>query len=235
MDQPAEHHEFIGKRRGDVAEEPQHVPGLAERVGDDAAGDHRSDRMQAIFERSPPRRNCRHPRAAPRTGPRCHRLLAVRALPSASTRSTESRLSSASACFPISQPSPPPSVRPPMPVVETTPPVVARPCSCVSRLNWPHVEPPCARRFGLRIDVNAGHRRQVDHQAAVDRRAPRDVVTAAANRDFELLLARQLDRVDDVGSRRGNARSAPAACRSGHYGSSWPDRSPGWSPAGAAP
>ncbi len=32
-----------------------------------------------------------------------------------------------------------------MPVVETTPPVVARPWSWVSRLNSPHVTPPCAR------------------------------------------------------------------------------------------
>src|SRR6266545_4585062 len=72
-------------------------------------------------------------------------LLAVRILPSARTRSTERRLSRARACLPMSQPRPPPSVRPAMPVVETTPPVVARPWSCVSRLNSFHVRPPCAR------------------------------------------------------------------------------------------
>ena len=47
--------------------------------------------------------------------------------------------------------------------------------------------------------MNAFHRRQVDHHAAVDRRAPGDIVAAAAHGDLELLLARQFDRVDDVG------------------------------------
>ena len=48
-------------------------------------------------------------------------------LPSAVTSSTPTRLSDASPCFAISQPSPPPSVSPAMPVVEIAPPVVARP------------------------------------------------------------------------------------------------------------
>src|SRR5205807_8770665 len=51
----------------------------------------------------------------------------------------------------------------------------------------------------LRVYANPGHRRQVDHHAAVDRRAPGDIVAAAAHGDLELLLARQFDRVDDVG------------------------------------
>ena len=81
---------------------------------------------------------------------------------------------------------PPPSVSPAMPVVETAPPVTARPCSCVSRSRSPQVAPPCARTVRpTRVDVNTLHPRQVDHQAAFDHGAPRDIVPAAANRDFQ--------------------------------------------------
>ena len=52
---------------------------------------------------------------------------------------------------------------------------------------------------GLRIDVNALHERKVDHHAAVDRGAPRDVLTASPDGDFELLIARHLNGIDDVG------------------------------------
>jgi hypothetical protein len=82
-----------------------------------------------------------------------------------------------------------------MPVVEITPPVAARPWSWVSRLNRFQVRPPCARA----VDADAGHWRQVDHHAAVDRRQPGHIVTAAADGDFELLLAGETDRIDDVG------------------------------------
>ena len=51
----------------------------------------------------------------------------IRTWPSAVTTSTCVTLSIASPCLPISQPSPPPSVRPATPVVDTTPPVVACP------------------------------------------------------------------------------------------------------------
>src|SRR5215475_2029050 len=44
----------------------------------------------------------------------------------------------------MSQPRPPPSVRPAIPVVETRPPVVARPKACVSRSNSPQVTPASA-------------------------------------------------------------------------------------------
>ena len=53
--------------------------------------------------------------------------LALMILPSAVTISADARLSSARPCLLMSQPSPPPSVRPAMPVVDTTPPVVASP------------------------------------------------------------------------------------------------------------
>ena len=96
-----------------------------------------------------------------------------------------------------------------MPVVETTPPVTARPCSCVSRLNSPQVTPPCARTVRLWIDVNALHRRQVDHQPAIDGRAPCHVVTAATNRHLEAELAREIDGIDDV----GHAAASGNQCR----------------------
>ena len=51
---------------------------------------------------------------------------------------------------------------------------------------------------GLRIDMNTGHRRQVDHHAAVGRRAPRHIVAATANGDLEVQVARQLHGIDDV-------------------------------------
>jgi hypothetical protein len=53
---------------------------------------------------------------------------------------------------------------------------------------------------GARGDVhqNALHRRQVDHHARVDRRAARDVVAAAADRDLEAQRSRQGHGIDDV-------------------------------------
>ena len=61
-------------------------------------------------------------------------------------------------------------------------------------------EPPLrAGGAGLRIDVNALHERQVDHQAVVDRGATRDVVAASPDGDLELLIARQLHGISDVG------------------------------------
>ncbi len=50
-----------------------------------------------------------------------------------------------------------------------------------------------------RIDVDAFHRRQIDHHAAIDGRPSGHVVTAAADGDFEIERTRQLDRVSDVG------------------------------------
>ena len=116
------------------------------------------------------------------------------------TMSAARRLSSARPYFGISHPSPPPSVRPAIPVLPTTPPVVASPCNCVSRLSSLQRTPPCARTVRARgVHVNALHRRQIDHQALVDRRPARDVVTAAAHRHFEAERAGQLHGIDDVG------------------------------------
>jgi hypothetical protein len=47
--------------------------------------------------------------------------------------------------------------------------------------------------------MDALHRRQVDHQPALGRRAPGHVVAAAADGGFEPVVARQLHGIDDVG------------------------------------
>src|SRR5205823_2990247 len=50
-----------------------------------------------------------------------------------------------------------------------------------------------------RIDVNAFHRREIDHEPAVARGPAGDVVAAAADGDFEVQRPRELDGIDDVG------------------------------------
>jgi uncharacterized OsmC-like protein len=74
-------------------------------------------------------------------------------------------------------------------------------------------ERAAVRAGGLRrrVDVDASHRRQVDHQRVVLDGAAGDVVAAAANRDVETRSAREVHGVDDVccvgaaGDRRGAA------------------------------
>ncbi len=52
---------------------------------------------------------------------------------------------------------------------------------------------------GLRVDVDAPHVREVDHEPAVVDGVAGDVVPAALDREHEALLAREVDRVHDVG------------------------------------
>ena len=86
-----------------------------------------------------------------------------------------------------------------MPVVEITPPVVARPWSCVSRLNPFHVESALsAGSSDFGINMHPLHRREVYHYAAVYCRTASDVVTSSAHSNFEVPLARQSYRIDDV-------------------------------------
>ena len=49
------------------------------------------------------------------------------------------------------------------------------------------------------IHVNALHRRQIDHQALIDRGPPRDIVTPAAHRHLEAERAGQVHGIDNVG------------------------------------
>ena len=69
--------------------------------------------------------------------------------PSASTTIADRRLSSAIPKRGISQPKPPPSVKPATPVLEITPPVVASANCWVSRLNSRHSAPPPAQAVFL--------------------------------------------------------------------------------------
>ena len=97
-----------------------------------------------------------------------------------------------------------------MPVVETTPPVTARPCSCGLAVELaPGDAALRPHRSALGIDVDAFHRRQVDHHPAVDGRAARHVVAAAANRDLEAQPAREIDGIHHV----GHAAASGDQCR----------------------
>ena len=80
-----------------------------------------------------------------------------------------------------------------MPVVELIPVGSASPNACVSRSTSASVAPgPTQALSRAAIDPHRFHRRQVDHQAAVADRAAGDVVSAAAHRDDEFVLAREV-------------------------------------------
>ena len=66
-----------------------------------------------------------------------------------------------------------------------------------------HAHAACAR-----VDVDALHAREIDHEAAVAQRAPADVVAAAAHRDEEVVLAGEPHRGDHVRQPRA-ARDQP--------------------------
>ena len=51
----------------------------------------------------------------------------------------------------------------------------------------------------MAINVNPFHRAEVDHHAAIDRGAARDVVAAAANSHFQADAASEVDGINDVG------------------------------------
>ena len=63
---------------------------------------------------------------------------------------------------------------------------------------------------GPRVHVDALHAREVDDQPAVAERAAADVVSASADRDEEVVVAREVDRRDDV-RQSGTARDQPRA------------------------
>ena len=67
----------------------------------------------------------------------------------------------------------------------------------------------CARRPRLRVDRDALHRRQVDHQPPIADRMPADAVTPGADRDHQIVLARESHRRDHI----GHARAASDAGR----------------------
>ena len=69
--------------------------------------------------------------------------LAVNTFPSAVTICEDNKLSMDIPYFRMSQPTPPPSVRPPIPVLGTMPHGTASPNTCVSLSMSPRVAPPC--------------------------------------------------------------------------------------------
>jgi hypothetical protein len=58
------------------------------------------------------------------------------------------------------------------------------------------------RPAGVRVHLDALHQREVDHEAVVADGIARDVVPAPSDRDEQVVLARELDGLDDIFRRR---------------------------------
>ena len=141
--------------------------------------------------------------------------LAVTSSPSAVTRSTERRLSTVAPYLRISQPIPPPSVRPSIPVCRNDAadggePEVLR---LAIELAPQHARLG-ARRPRCRVDPDAPHRREVDHEPAIAERMSADSVATGAHRDDQIALARVANVRDARRRRRRSARCRPAGGRS---------------------
>ena len=116
--------------------------------------------------------------------------LARTVCPSAVTTSAASRLSQVRPYLRISQPMPPPSVRPAMPVWEICPPVTARPWAWVACVQLaPEDTGLGAHGALLRVHFDALHRRQVDHHPAVVDRVAGQAVAAAAHGNEQVVFA----------------------------------------------
>ena len=125
--------------------------------------------------------------------------LAVTRSPSASTTSAASRLSIVRPYPRVRWPIPPPSVSPPTPVVEMIPHGTARPCSCVAASTSPQVAPPPTRTVrALGIDRDRVQQREIDDDAVVDAPEPAAVVTAAADRQGQVVRAGEGDHARHV-------------------------------------
>ena len=70
-----------------------------------------------------------------------------------------------------------------------------------------------ASRLRGRVDTDALHLRKVDDDAVVAGAAPGDVVRAAADRERQVVVAREVDGGDDVRRGRGSGRWPPGAGR----------------------
>ena len=106
----------------------------------------------------------------------------------------------------VSQPMPPPRVRPPMPVWLMKPPGTARPCCCVAPSRSAHVAPPPqrARRAGAST-VTSAHRAEVDHDAVVAHAEPAKLCPPPRTESLEALAACE---GDGRAPRRPASRSA---------------------------
>ena len=71
------------------------------------------------------------------------------------------------------------------------------------------------RPAGARVDLDALHQRQVDHQAVIADGIARDVVPAPSDRDEQTILAPELDGLDDIFRRRAAGDKRGPAVNSG--------------------
>jgi hypothetical protein len=127
----------------------------------------------------------------------------LRTVPSAQTTRAESRLSIVRPYLRRTQPSPPPSVSPATPVSETTPPGTTSPNGCVSRSTSRQSAPPCTRT--TRACGSTSTPRILVRSITMppsQLECPGHRVAAAADGHEEIVLAREPDRVDDVGRAR---------------------------------
>ena len=77
-------------------------------------------------------------------------------------------------------------MRPATPVEPTTPPGVTRPCAWVAAFEVEPGRPALGSgETPVRIDRNAAHPREVDHEPVVDRAMPGGIVASTAHRDLE--------------------------------------------------
>ena len=106
-------------------------------------------------------------------------------------------------------PMPPPSVRPPTPVVEMMPAGTAMPNACVAWSTSPHTQPPATSAVRAAGSTRTPfHARQIDDQAAVAAAQPWTVVSAAANRQQDAVVAGIINRGDDIGRVHAARRSS---------------------------
>ena len=112
----------------------------------------------------------------------------------------------------VSQPNPPPSVRPAMPVVE----LIRRRGQAESlgrRVEVGQRAPGSTRRAGAPDRRDAFSSAQIDHQAVIANRIARDVVAAAADRHEQIVVPSEVDRLT-TSAAECSGRSAPAGDRS---------------------
>ena len=160
------------------------------------------------------RRSCRRRRGSPRTGPGASRRPTCSSSPSAVTTSAAIRSSIVRPCLRTRNPTPPPSVIPPMPTEPVSPKPVARPCSPAAAVYSPAVSPVPAHAVRASTSISRPHPREVEHDPAFGDAVTRGAVPAAANGELQPGLARERDHARDVvGVRRPDDRRGPPVDR----------------------
>ena len=132
--------DVVRHARRPLAEQPQQLGVVLGREEDQPGVHDRPDRVQGELEL----RDDAEVAAAAAQAPEQVGVLAlagVHEAPVGGDHVGATRLSQARPCLRISQPIPPPSVKPATPVVDTSPPVVASACACVSWSTSPQTAP----------------------------------------------------------------------------------------------